>query len=220
MAADPITAVGLVGTIVQFIDFTAKIIKRLEDFQKCVDEAPKAFRDLHTQLPLLQKTLKNTKLEADSNSLDADTKKVVLDVVKGCQEQVELLDAILVKTLPAQGSSRLKRGIKALSSVWREKEVKAILSQIERYQFSLMHYHAAGSVHALPARPKPLFMVPFERDQQFIGRQESLRALDEHFKTNHRAALTGLGGVGYVLLSLCKRSREAPLRTVRMKRGC
>ncbi|RDW87375.1 hypothetical protein BP5796_03069 [Coleophoma crateriformis] len=52
-----------------------------------------------------------------------------------------------------------------------------------------------------PARIQraPAFMVPFERDEHFVGRQDALEALESHFSTrdvHNRVVLAGLGGVG------------------------
>ncbi|RDW73410.1 hypothetical protein BP6252_07317 [Coleophoma cylindrospora] len=48
-------------------------------------------------------------------------------------------------------------------------------------------------------RRAPAFMVPFERDENFVGRQDALEALESHFSTRDvhtRVVLAGLGGVG------------------------
>ena len=43
-------------------------------------------------------------------------------------------------------------------------------------------------------------MIPFERDEDFVGREDILEKLSDMFskpKYLHRVALQGLGGVGY-----------------------
>lgn len=42
----------------------------------------------------------------------------------------------------------------------------------------------------------PLFLLPFDQDSQFVGREDILFKLDELLKTKKRLALTGIGGVG------------------------
>lgn len=39
-------------------------------------------------------------------------------------------------------------------------------------------------------------MVPFERDSQFVGREEIVLKINELSKKEKRMALTGIGGVG------------------------
>lgn len=49
-------------------------------------------------------------------------------------------------------------------------------------------------------RKTPLSTVPFNRDPDFIGRQDILKALQSKFsqqESHKRVVLVGLGGVGY-----------------------
>lgn len=51
--------------------------------------------------------------------------------------------------------------------------------------------------------PSSKFTVPFRRDVRFLGRKEILNKLQDilHFSEyHHRAALVGLGGIGYCVL--------------------
>src|SRR3984957_14151021 len=195
--AEALAVIGLVSAIVQFVEFSSKIIERLNEFQSSIDEVPQTFRDLKIQLPLLRETLKKTKTHAEAGFIDTDIQTAILNVVKGCQEQVELLDNILVKTLPVTGDSRIRRGVKAFSSVGQEKDVQKIVARIQQYQVSLIHYQTTPATQVLPTRNKPLFAVPFAQDPRFIGRQGLIDDIDEHFKIHRRVALAGLGGVGY-----------------------
>ena len=46
----------------------------------------------------------------------------------------------------------------------------------------------------LEAQPSPFMHVPFERDDDFVGREELLEQLTK--RTGRRVALVGIGGVG------------------------
>jgi hypothetical protein len=51
------------------------------------------------------------------------------------------------------------------------------------------------------SHPKPSSTVPFERDEVFVGREDTImsinKAVEERIgRTSRRAALVGLGGVG------------------------
>ena len=41
-----------------------------------------------------------------------------------------------------------------------------------------------------------IFMVPFPRDANFLGRQNVLDLIAEKFEKTHAVTLTGLGGIG------------------------
>ena len=40
------------------------------------------------------------------------------------------------------------------------------------------------------------FAVPFERDSEFIGREDIITEIDRKFEVQRRVALAGIGGVG------------------------
>ena len=62
------------------------------------------------------------------------------------------------------------------------------------------------SCPALPKRRKPLFLVPFGRDDSFIDRIEVFNDINEHSKQHRRVALSGIGGIGSVTLTIyCRR---------------
>lgn len=44
--------------------------------------------------------------------------------------------------------------------------------------------------------PKQRFMVPFERDSQFVGRADIICELDQILNSQRRVALAGIGGIG------------------------
>jgi hypothetical protein len=198
--AEALAILGLVSSIVQFIDFSTKIIERLDELQLNVDEVPRTFRDLNIQLSLLRGTLTRTKAEAEVGLIDADTERAVLEVVKGCQLQIQLLDEVLIKMLSTPADSPWRRGTKDFHSIGQEGDIRKIFYQIQRYQISLIHYSTAPHPLSLAARPKSLFTVPFAQNSRFTGRQDELKWVDEHFQTHHRVALVGLGGVGYGFL--------------------
>jgi hypothetical protein len=43
----------------------------------------------------------------------------------------------------------------------------------------------------------PVFMVPFARDDKFVGREDILGQIEERLQVGHRVSLAGIGGVGY-----------------------
>jgi hypothetical protein len=52
---------------------------------------------------------------------------------------------------------------------------------------------------------KPFSTVPFNKDPDFVGRQDILQALELQFsqrESHKRVVLVGLGGVGYMLSPL------------------
>ena len=207
--AEAAAAIGLVVNIVQLVEWGRKIVKRLDEFQSKVEDVPKTFVDIKTELPLLLNTLDETQQQAKAGLISNETQKVLLPVIDGCRAQVNQLDEILEKTLPNASDHRWDRGVKALSSLHQEKKVKSIVETLRSY-FQTLTYHQATRLgrldlgdylHSARSRsPRPesrkLFLVPFDRDYGYIDRADIISDLDERLKKQKRVSLAGIGGVG------------------------
>jgi nucleoside phosphorylase len=44
---------------------------------------------------------------------------------------------------------------------------------------------------------RPIFLLPFERDNQFVGREDILSQVEKQLQNQRRVSLHGLGGIGY-----------------------
>jgi hypothetical protein len=127
--AEALAIAGLVSVIVQFIDFGSKIIERLDEFKSNVKNVPKSFQDIKAEIPLLLRTLKRTKEDAEAQCYGEDTLQALLLVVEGCRSQVELLNDTLLKTLPNPRDGTWKRTIKAFQC---EKPRRRRFSRLQR----------------------------------------------------------------------------------------
>jgi hypothetical protein len=193
--AEALAVVGLVSSIVQFIDFSSKIISRLNDFHDAAGGVPKAFRDIKIELPLLLDTLKRTQKDAEGGSLSIDTQNALIPVIEGCRVQVTELDAVLLAALPPPRASWLRKSFKAVSSVRQDEKVQRITTSLRGYVQTLT-YHQVTRPNVTLVKPKVLFMVPFERDTKFVGRGNTLLEIEKRFENQSRIALAGIGGVG------------------------
>jgi N-terminal domain on NACHT_NTPase and P-loop NTPases len=144
--AEVIATVAIVSSIVQLVDFSSKVIARLNEFQSSHKDTPKSFQQIKTELPLLLDTLDKTKEAIDEGLVKQETVRVLLPVIGGCREQVDSLDAILMKILPAKSDSRAKRSLKAVSSsLFQDDKVNRISSSLQKYVQVLTFYYAAAS---------------------------------------------------------------------------
>jgi hypothetical protein len=64
-------------------------------------------------------------------------------------------------------------------------------------QYFMLLDVADWSMIAASTSIKPIFLVPFERDRDFIGREDILSQVEGQLQTRHRVSLYGLGGIGY-----------------------
>jgi hypothetical protein len=154
--AEALVTVGVVSSIVQIIDFSSKILHRLGEFQSSLGDIPETFRHIKAELPVLQDTLQQTKEAIDAGFIRDEAGRALLPAIEGCREQIALLDAVLVKILPAQGDSWGRRGRKAILSLTQDAKVESITKILRGYIGTLtLHYAAA------PSTLRPLTGIAF-----------------------------------------------------------
>lgn len=194
--AETAASIGLVAAILQTAAYGAKPIERLGDFRDSLDDVPEAFANISLELPLLLHTLNRTKAQAEPGVIDQASQEALLPVVSGCLSRVDLLHNILIRSLPLKDDSSWKRSVKALSSISHEKKIEQILRGL-RNQVQLLTYHQATGFSTPVILPKKAqIMVPFDRDVNFIGRENLITQIDNAFEQSRRVALSGIGGVG------------------------
>ena len=212
--AEALFVLGIIANIVQIVDFSNKAIERVRESRQNLHDIPKAFRDVQTTLPLLANTLGKTKERIEAGGLDEETCKALKPVLQGCQSRIHDLNDIFVKLLPTEGSSKVMRGWKAISSLGQDKKVEELVRLLWRH-IPLLTYHcvAAPSLTAdtafvtnrssLAQKKDTHFLVPIQWAEDFTGREAQLKLLNSklcHTGKHARVALVGLGGIGYVLL--------------------
>jgi hypothetical protein len=212
--AEALAVIGLVSSIVQFVDFSTKVVRRLDDFATLVGEVPKAFRHIQTELPLITDSLRRIQNQAKSGMTDSVTIDAVNAVIKNCQQEISRLGIIFDTTLPAEGDSPWDRRKKAFLSLGKDKHVEEIAESLGRYVRALtLHQAVEGSkpdpqlhpqLQPQPTKPKYFSLIPFDRNPNFIEREDVFKQIDDSFKVKEgsqpKAALFGLGEIGLVVL--------------------
>jgi hypothetical protein len=150
--ADPLTVMGIVANIVGLVDFSTKVLARLDDFQSSLGEIPRAFRRIKAELPVLQETLRQTKDKIDNGAIEDSPKAALLPAVQGCKVQIEALDGLFTETLPMADDSRFKKTTKALWSVTQDGKVESMTKTVRGYIATLTFYHAAACSTLQPTK--------------------------------------------------------------------
>ncbi|KAH7386811.1 hypothetical protein DE146DRAFT_759229 [Phaeosphaeria sp. MPI-PUGE-AT-0046c] len=143
--AEALAIVSVVASIIQLVDFSTKVISRLDDFYAVAKEVPKVFRHVRTELPLLATTLAQLKEAIDTTSVADGSTKALVPVIAGCNEQITQLDAILEKTLPEASDSFRIKGKKAMVSLHYDSKMESITKVLRNYVGILTFYYAAAS---------------------------------------------------------------------------
>jgi hypothetical protein len=213
--AEALAVVSIVANIVAIVDVSIKVYDRAKGFDGDLRDIPKDFQEVRRVLPLVSKSLQKTATNAASGNADEDTCKALLPVLEGCHAKVEDLSTIFQNVLPAKGASKWTRSWKAISSVREDKKVRVLADRIWNDIQALTYHHTSEGATAAevaclastmsnisvssPAR-KAHFMVRYEQDGDFVGRDEVTKEIKDRFETMNRVALAGIGGVGFVLL--------------------
>jgi hypothetical protein len=88
--AETIAVIGLVGSIIQLVEFADLVLTRVNDFRNSTKEIPAAFRDISITLPLLVSNIKKTSVAAEAGEIPEEEKATLLAVVGGCSDQVKV----------------------------------------------------------------------------------------------------------------------------------
>lgn len=199
MPMDPITAVGLASAILTFVSIATKITKRIKELSDAGD-IPVIFRDIKTRLPLILSIVIRTQQGTDN--LSPATREAFEEIVRQCFEQVSQLDEILNKVMVLRGDSRLQKTIRAGISLVEERRVERIATALRDNVQLLTFLNVTPAENLRPRadrRPSEalpsfmsttgVFLVPFSRDAQFVGRESNLRSIASGFETQRRVAI-------------------------------
>lgn len=203
--AEAFAAVGLASSIVAFVDFAQKVVSRLNEFSGDLTDATNAPAQIQTRLPIIIDGLRRIRDRVDSGNLDDGAKAALQPIVQACHRQVETLSDILDSVLPASDASRWERRKKAIQSLKADSKVKRASEILSQNLQSLTFYHSIGDPVSQPVAKTAFWLVPFDRNQNFVGRESIFDQVDLGFKVTEgsqpKVALYGLGGIGWVTYS-------------------
>ena len=203
---DPFTAIDLASAIVTFVDIGAKIVKRLKELSEAGD-VPDIFRDIRTRLPLLTSIVVSTQQNIDH--LTPEARDALQEIVKQCFDQVSQLDDLVKKVAVSRGDSLLVKTIKIGFSLAEEGRVQRIATALRDNAQLLTFLNVVPVEKGKPSLdrqlsepPQPyaketgVFLVPFSRDEDFVGRENVLLAISSSFEKQPRVSISGIGGIG------------------------
>lgn len=141
---DPLTAVGLAGNIIQFVDFSMKILSGSVQLYSSASGATEEHDELESLTRNLRDLANRTRYETpvlprtNRSSLSAKSKEVLKSLSEECvkvaDEMLDALDSIKVK-----GDRRAwKSVLQALRTVWREGHVNNLQRRLGRISRQLI----------------------------------------------------------------------------------
>lgn len=203
---DPVSAIGLASAIVTFIAIGTEITARLDELSEAGD-APRVFRNIQTRLPLIISIV--TRTQENATNLSPEAKAAFEAVVTQCYDQAHHLKELVAKVTINPGDSRWRRGVKAALSLIEEHHVERIGTALRDNVHLLTSLNVtpaekekspaarrASQAPAAYASATAVFLLPFERDDHFVGREAVLHTITKTLEVQSRVAVAGIGGVG------------------------
>ncbi|MCJ1396686.1 hypothetical protein MMC18_009578 [Xylographa bjoerkii] len=192
--AEAFAVIGLASALLQFIEFGTKVIRRLRQLEDHTAESKACFRDVRNRFPLMLDLVKKIMVQMEADLVSDKSKEAMYPVVQNCILQAQELEKLFDRTLPRPNDNSWVRGKKAIYGAGSESEIElhVTLAQQESQPSPLPWEEIEKQAHAVRA----IFMVPFTRDANFLGRQDTIKTVSEAFQESHFVALFGLGGIG------------------------
>ncbi|KAJ4253862.1 hypothetical protein NW762_010258 [Fusarium torreyae] len=220
---DPFTSIGFAAAIVQLIEVSTKITKRLIEFNSgdLENEPPKFFKKIMNILPIITEGLRS--LQSNIDHISPDAQDSLRAVVQDCYKDILELHNILDKVLPSTKASSWEKIRKVVASLKYEKDVEEISQGVDRSIEALNFYQIAKisqncQVEQPSSTQKTYWIVPFDRNPSFVNRSAVFDEIQKAFEVEEgvqpKAALYGLGGIGksQIALEYCYRRRKEDSR--------
>jgi hypothetical protein len=152
--AESLAVVAIISSIVQLVDFTSKIIARLNEFHSGTNDIPKSLSHLKAELPLVVRTLQRIQEAINAGLFPKECATALQPAIQGCQGSVSEINSILAKTLPKQGDGRARKAFKSVGSVLSDGKIEYITTTLRGYIGTLNFYFAASSSTLQPLTGK------------------------------------------------------------------
>ena len=183
---DPLTAVGLAGNIINFVDFSAKALSRARQ----LFESASGATEENDELESLTKNLKDfadrtrrrsSEISPRGHSRLSISSETVLDnlsqqCIQVADELLETLDSLKVK---GDGRTR-KSAIKAVKTVWKKDHIDALQRRLDRISKQLMD---AMSIEQLEQINRRLREMAVENTHLEANRSKEIDQLRRDFNS-------------------------------------
>ncbi|EPE34009.1 hypothetical protein GLAREA_07022 [Glarea lozoyensis ATCC 20868] len=138
--ADPLTALGLAASIVQFISFTSSLISKASEISNTAQGATVEIIELKaiaTNITTLNAEILPPSAPRGNDQQSrkaAKSGELLHELCTGCEEVSKKLLDVLEKLECEGGRSKWKSFRQALKTVWKESEIEALSKRLERYR--------------------------------------------------------------------------------------
>ena len=154
-----LAALGSAASILQIIDISIRVVKRIHEYRKSGKGFPEALEHISNRLPALIDALQDTKSALDT--MTDRTRRAIAPSVTGCLIQIQKLEVIMNEITARSSESSLSRGRKFVTAFLYESGIKEIDKTIQEYMAALTHHHIlSSSTRALSSKSMPPSLLP------------------------------------------------------------
>jgi hypothetical protein len=89
--AEAFTVIGIVANILQLVDFSSRVLGRLNEFHSSLGEVPSSFRHFPVELPVLQNTLLQTREAIDGGLVKGRLPRLLSRLSRAVQSRLDCL---------------------------------------------------------------------------------------------------------------------------------
>ena len=132
---DPLTAIGLASAIVQFFDFSTKLVHDAKEIYESTSGATEANRGLEVVVDNM-KNLYST-LRAEDPSLQSDAELALCHIAKECDSLSTEIFEILQKIKPKKSNSFISSSSTAIKSMWYAGKIADLKATLDSYRGQL-----------------------------------------------------------------------------------
>ncbi|KAI1482956.1 hypothetical protein F4774DRAFT_416897 [Daldinia eschscholtzii] len=183
---EALVAVGLASNVLQFVDFSAKLIHISSELQNNAASSEVGdYQVTTTHLRALAQNISDSAKAIPQSSTPATPEEKALQSV--ADECCKLADSLLGRLAKysiqySQNNSRLHRAKIAFKAIWNKKEIEEISNRLEFFRSQLTLYYA------FQGRQTQLDQVARQSTtddiQTILGRLENIKGLIESFKSD------------------------------------
>jgi hypothetical protein len=128
--AEAVPFVAVISSIVQLIDFTSKVVVRLNSILSRVKESPKSLSYLKYELPMLLTILQQIHHAIKEDRLPPRCGMAFPPTIDSYKRLIEEVETTPFKTLLTQIDGKTKAVIISIGSIWNEREIKGMIASL------------------------------------------------------------------------------------------
>ena len=183
---DPLTAVGLAGNIITFIDLSTKVVSRAKQLYESASGATSENDELESLTKNLKDLADRTRRKPPNTSRNGHfslniTSETVLDNIS--QQCIQVADELLetLESVKVKGDGRtLKSAFQAVKTVWKQDSIDAIQRRLDRISKQLMDGMSMGQLEEINRRLREMAV---ENTRLEANRSKEINQLREDFNS-------------------------------------